>query len=176
MKRLLSITMALVLMVLTLSTGLTAMAGTAGNVNITKAGQETEVGVTCTYRETQSVMDKSYMVSYTWEDMEFVYKKAMEERWDKDSFSVVNEYNENNSGWIGSLSTRYISVTNKSSVGIILDITEENIPSYLTVTGTGEVKLQPKESVMVGVQLNDTTEKIPDSFGTLTGSIVFEFN
>lgn len=156
MKRFLSTMMASLLVVLTLSTGLTARAETATDYDT----DDRNVYMSYAYKEEVTKLDKVYEIVYTWDNLDFVYTKKYKEVWDNDLHRIIQQ--DDTSGW--NMDSATITMTNNSSVGVYFHIDLSGVFDYLTVSGGGGQWLNPKESATITV----TPNRIPTGITTAT--------
>lgn len=143
MKRLLSITMASVLMVLTLSAGLTAMAETASG---TSNYNSKNFSPSYYYTTSSTPFTANYNIVFEWDNLDFVYTKNSVTTWDSGNFRLKTE--ESGSKWNKTSAT--IKVTNNSNVGFYSSMTASSMPSCLSAK-IDKDKLNPSETATVTI-------------------------
>lgn len=135
MKRMVSIIMASVLMVLTLSMGLTAMAETITSVSTQSKN------LTLYVEGKPKTLTPTYSIDIEWGNLEFKYKYATKQVWDPVNHTVVTKWDEDVSGWDHESTT--IKVINNSNVGLQAVITYsasgQEAGKYFTCSGTSSM-------------------------------------
>lgn len=161
-KRILSVLMATMMMVLMLSTGLTAMAGS----NTSTDPEDVDVDIICTFKTETTPLLPNYSVKFEWTDLNFTYTKRYIEYWDDDSFMVKTK--DGVSSWDKTSGT--ITITNNSNVGVTVGGKLNGTLSYFTITGLTTTELNPGKSMTVSVKTNS---KIPTT--SSEGWITFDW-
>lgn len=159
MKRLFSITMASVLMMLTLSAGLTAMAETSSG---TSYYNSKTFSPSYYYTTEGESLTPTYNIVYEWDDLDFVYTKKNVQYWDSSSFSLQTK--EEGSAWNKTSAT--IKVTNNSNVGFYSKMNTSGMPACLSVASDKE-QLNPGETSTITI----TASGVPTNSSKATFNI-----
>lgn len=122
MKRLVSIVMASVMMVLMMSTGLTAMAQSYSGTG------EQSAEVYAVYKTVTKRLTPVYSIEIDWGTLKIYYTKAYKEVWNNTTHSIKPVEDDENTGW--TTTSFDVSITNNSNVGIqyYFDGSIEEIP------------------------------------------------
>lgn len=122
MKRFLSIMMASVLMVLTLSTALTAMAES-------DLPDDLYVSAYYTYEEETTTLTPDYQVDIDMPgDFTYNYKRVYKQEWDNTNNRIKTVVDESASGW--TTPAAEIKITNNSNVGITAGVLYMSLRDY----------------------------------------------
>lgn len=118
MKRFLSMMMASVLMVLTFSTALTAMAGTPSGAT-GNLPDNMKIELYYTYEEETNELVPDFQIEIAVPDsMTFNYKAVYKQEWDNDEHKVKTVLDESESGWTTSKYETAVDIENYSNVGV----------------------------------------------------------
>lgn len=152
MKRLISIMIASVLLTMTLSTGLTALAADDFGAN-TKA-----VSYTSTLVSTEE-LTPTYSFEITWGSLEFTYEAYKKQQWNTEKNVIETVLDTEKSKWTTSSSN--FTVKNNSNVGIKVSMNVHNggalgETAKVSVSGVdGETWVQPGKSITGTLSVNE---------------------
>lgn len=118
-----SIMMASVLMVLTLSSGLTAMASTYGGDAAVPTIPDVEVSYVFTVAETKK-LDVIYSIDLDIDEMKFTYVSALKEQWDDSTHTIKTVKDTEKTGW--DKTSAAIKITNNSNVGLYVTMSYDD--------------------------------------------------
>lgn len=152
MKRFLSIMMASVLMVLTLSTGLTAMAESI----TTSQGDKTLTAAYTVADGGTETLTPSYDVDISvTNDLKATYTKKYKQQWNSTSHEIETVLDEDKSGWNSTVET--VTITNNSNVGVKLTVSGGGANNGATCRVENAVSgewLNPTEKYVVKVSFS----------------------
>lgn len=166
MKRLISTMMAAVLLTLTLSTGLTAMA--------TNEGGSDDQSAAVYYQFVQDEDALAVVYDIVVGNLpNFVYKRVTKQVWDNDTHSIRTVLDEQKTGWTSE--SEDLTITNNSTVGISVSVSySADIEQYTFDVTNGSVEiLDPSDSKTVTVKPTFTPGFGDPSELTQVGEVMF---
>lgn len=156
MKRFLSIMMASVLMTLTLSTGLTAM---AENITTSTGSQSFNVSFNVAEGDIETLTPVYDVDISITNDLRFIYTKKYKQQWNNTTHEIETVVDTEKSGW--SNTEESVTVTNNSNVGVKVSIMGSLMPLYGVTASLSEVRekwLNPEESVSGKITIRGTPD------------------
>lgn len=167
MKRFLSVLMASVLMVLTLSTGLTAMAESYTGTSI---GTQQ---INAKYSTSTTTLDKTVKIEITWPSLVYTYKDVKKEVWNSSTHTVDTVQDTSATGW--DKADRKITVKNNSAIGVKITMSYRALMTegkMVTLSGLSGVWIDPGKSATATLSMSGDTAGTKDTtMGQITTSV-----